>query len=188
MRKVLTILSWCLLVTDYGLAQQTPQSYSNRLSVAYSGEMIFHYGINVAYHRSFSDRLSRRIRPFYGLNMTGYRHPKNHISLLIMPEVGYAYKAPSGFSTSLSAQAGYMRRFYDGETFAVDSQGQVSKRPWAGTNALAYGISGSLGWELGQPHRRQTDVFIQPKLLWEYPYNTKSLFHPFINIGFSRYF
>lgn len=171
-----------------GLAQQTPPSLTKRLSMAYSGETITHYGVNLAYQRYFPARETRRSHLFYGLNVTGYRHQKNHIGILALPELGYAYVAPTGLRAELSVQAGYMRRFYDGVTFSVDDQGRVRKRPWAGSNSVAYGFSLLAGWDFGhRPHRR-TGLFVQPKLLWEYPYNNRALIHPFVDIGLSRLF
>lgn len=170
----------------YGMAQDIGLSSKGRASIAYSGETVFHYGITLAYQRYFVGNSPRRSKLFYGVNLTGYRHPENHIGLLSLPELGYTYSSPSGFQASLSTQVGYMRRFYDGETFTVNNQGQIRKVPLAGNHALTYGVSTSVGFNFGRAANRRTGFFIQPRFLWEYPYNTKALVHPFVDIGISR--
>lgn len=63
------------------------------LRVGYSGETLTHYGLKVAYElplRSYIQEKNRAQKAFlFAPGLAAYRHPHNHVGLVLSPELTY---------------------------------------------------------------------------------------------------
>ncbi|GAB3511301.1 hypothetical protein GCM10027341_50710 [Spirosoma knui] len=149
------------------------------LRVSYFGETITHYGLRVAYERPFisyvKEQNSAKKLFFASFGTALYRHPQNHIGLVISPEVGYRRIGKRGGFFEVTAAPAYFRYFLDGTTYEVTESGDFRRVRMAGGNAFLPTVSVGLGRDLSVKRDLPLSWYIRLNLMQQRPYNTSSL-------------
>ena len=78
------------------------------LRVGYYGETLTHYGLKVAYElplRSYIKEKNRAQKAFlFAPGLAAYRHPRNHVGLVLSPELATAGRAGAGGYSTLGVR------------------------------------------------------------------------------------
>lgn len=172
------------------MAQDSIQIKKYYYSVAYFGEKVFHPGLQskATYSMPLSNKLNSKNRLDAGVSMLGYFHARNHIGLRLTTTATVFYSSRKGLEYGVGTDIGYMRRTYQGKVFKVDSNGNVRQERFAGQHALTYGLYVEVGKPMKLRNGKVIRVFVQPGLFWETNYNDGRLTHPFVSVGYSKYF
>jgi len=187
MKRLITIL--LIVVSTKSFSQEKERILPDYYTIGYFGEKGFHFGLigNIGYELFLSkDSLKRSDRLDYGLALNGYFHLENHIGFHFKSQLTYYHIFGKSFELGIKTEIGYMRRFYQGETFEVSGNGGVNKVWLAGQNAFIYGAYISFGQTFWLYKNRNSRWFIEMGAFWEYPYNNYSLIHPSVAIGISK--
>ena len=149
------------------------------LRLAYYGETITHYGLRVAYEEAVTGKVSERngaTRMLYGsLGAAGYRHPQNHIGVILSPEVGFRRIGKRGALFELALSPAYFRYFLEGKTFEATSDSDFQRVRFAGGNAFMPTISIGLGHDLSVRKKVPLAWYARLNVMQQRPYNTSQL-------------
>lgn len=164
------------------------------LSVSYFGETITHYGFSVGadaplhtWHRQkerSDGTLKTRDHAWVaGLHLAAYWHPRSHYGVILYPTLGYTRTKTRGAFFQTGISLGYMRVFLDGETYQVNSGGELERVRLASRGAFLPGVY--IGW--GKDLSRTTGIpliwQVKPSLLLQIPYNTGVLPRLALEVG-----
>lgn len=165
-----------LLVVGGGANGVTAQ----HLRLAYFGETVTHYGLrggmeyNLRHTEKSKPNGRMAFNDFYvGLTLTAYRHPHNHIGLILTPELGWRHTGRRGGIVQAALSPGLFRSFYEGETWQPGENGQFKRVALAGQWGFIPGASVGFGHTLGKPDKA---MYCNLHYLRQYPYN-----HAFLN-------
>jgi hypothetical protein len=153
---------------------------AQNLRVAYFGETLTHYGVRSGMefnlHHAEKDKPGGRIATndlYFGITLTAYRHPHNHIGLILAPELGWRHTGRRGGILQAALSPGLFRSFYEGKTWKSGENGQFKRVPLAGQWGFMPGISAGFGHQFG---KRDNAWYCNLHYLRQYPYN-----HSFLN-------
>jgi hypothetical protein len=191
MNKAILFLFAFILFANFSLAQNVKPMSKHFYSICYFGEKIFHPGLQLSVNNSFylsKDITNQKNRFDVGLSTSGYFHFKNHFGLRVTPNLSLIHCTKKGFEYGLKADAGFMRRFYQGSVFEVNDNGNVERKYLSGQNAFTYGLYVLLAknWYISKSKNIRFSVEIGG--FQETNYNESVLLHPAINFGISKYF
>jgi hypothetical protein len=172
-----------------GLSFPTNGSAQKSIRIAYFGETVTHYGLRGGteynLHRAERNKPDGRAAynvVYFGVTLTAYRHPHNHVGLILAPELGWRHTGRRGGIVQAALSPGFFRSFYEGKTWKASENAQFERVRLAGQWGFLPGISAGFGHRLG---RSQSVVMSVPESLsWycnlhylrQYPYN-----HSFLN-------
>lgn len=185
---LLFALSFCV---GTGVAQDTKPSGKWYGTIGYFGEKVFNPGVQFSVNRSlfpFNGGKDEKNRIDVGISLAVYIHAQNHVGLRIAPGVAYVHATPKGFEYGLKADAGFFRRFYQGEVFAVDDKGEVQRKYFTGQNSFSYGLFLVLAKNWTTAQSRQFRLFVEVGGFQETHFNGSNISHPTLYFGLSRYF
>jgi hypothetical protein len=160
-------------------------------TISYFGEKVFHTGLQLSVNRSIylSKNVEKQKNRFdLGLSIISYLHPKNHIGLRMTPTFSFIHATKKGFEYGIKADAGFMRRFYQGKVFEVDNNGNVTQKYLAGQNSVTYGTYIVLAKNWYSSKSKNIRLFAEVGGFQETNYNTSNLLHTVMSIGISKYF
>lgn len=174
------ILWLALLCTGPQLLQ------AQSLRLGYFGETVSHYGLRGAYEKPIATYVSSRHtkRMLYGsLGVAGYRHPQNHIGLIVAPEIGYRRIGKRGALFEFALSPAYFRYFLEGNTFEVTPDGDFDRVPFAGGNAFMPTVSVGVGHDLSVRKKVPLAWYVRLNLMQQRPYNTSNLIRFALEVG-----
>lgn len=166
--------------------------FSNSLSaqknirIAYFGETVTHYGLRCGTEytlrhteKSKSNGSITSNDLYFGLSLTVYRHPHNHIGLILAPELGWRHTGRRGGIVQAALSPGLFRSIYEGKTWQTSENGQLERVRLAGQWGFMPGASVGFGHRLGRsarPAKSEMSWYCNLHYLRQYPYN-----HAFLN-------
>ena len=149
------------------------------LRLAYFGETAAHYGLRGAYELHFASSVSKRsaaARVLYGsLGVAGYRHPQNHIGVIVSPEIGFRRIGKKGALFEFSLSPAYFRYFLEGKTYEAATDGNFNRVRFAGGNAFMPTISIGVGHDLSVRKKVPLAWYVRLNVMQQRPYNTSNL-------------
>lgn len=190
MKRVGFIILWITFFTNFTSAQEAKPKGIFYWTMSYFGEKVFHPGIQLSLNHSLylpKEKEKQKNRFDMGASTSAYIHPKNHVGLRLTPTFSYLHLTKMGFEYGLKADAGYMRRFYQGKVFEVDGNGNVNQKYLAGQNAFTYGAYFILAKKWSSNNSKNACIFLELGAFQESNYNEKTLLHPVLTIGMSKY-
>ncbi|MCF2498883.1 MULTISPECIES: hypothetical protein [Dyadobacter] len=152
--------------------------HAQSLRLGYFGETITHYGLRLAYEKPIATSISARNakRILYGsLGVSGYRHPQNHIGLIVSPEVGFRRIGKKGALFEFALSPAYFRYFLEGKTYEATSDGDFDRVRFAGGNAFMPTVSLGVGHDLSVRKKVPLAWYVRLNLMQQRPYNTSNL-------------
>jgi hypothetical protein len=182
MKWVPLCLLLCLSATAF--CQSKGPLFKN-YQVSYFGVSAFHPGIKASasvYELNWSRKQRKQfnVAPMLGL----YYHKGNHTGLFAGTEASFRVVYKKGFSWEAYAGVAYLRTFLAGHTYEVDSDGEVSSVPLAGSNQFMPSIGIGFGKQ-NEQWKKVERVYGRVGGYLQYPYNTKWLPNLNIEIGVS---
>lgn len=189
----LLAINLCLLL-PMGISQQIPPP---AFTVSYYSEYFVHYGLKGGIEYPLRLKFKEKNKGgelvrtkekllFATANLGFYRHPKNHYAVFILPEIALRKTKNSGFKSGFFLGLGYLRRFNDGPTFAVDNAGNVQKRALGGENRLLASFSYEIGKDWSKSKGVPMAWHIKPTILFSMPHiHTVGLPQLVFDIGIS---
>ena len=186
-RTLIYIISLSAIATS-SFGQDSKPTGKAFYAFSYFGEKAFHPGIQISVNRSLYLSENLRNRFDIGFAFSSYLHPRNHIGLRLTPNISFIHASKKGFEYGVKADAGYMRRFYQGKVFDVNDNGNVTQKYLAGQNSVTYGVYFIIAKNWYTSKSKNIRLFAELGGFQETNYNESSLSHPTINIGISKYF
>ncbi|WP_266367057.1 hypothetical protein [Tellurirhabdus rosea] len=157
------------------------------LRLGYYGETVTHYGLRAAYERPFASYTKERnaaLKSFYlSLGIALYRHPQNHVGLIVSPEIGYRRTGRRGGLFELAVSPAFFRYFLDGQTYEPTESGDFRRVRLAGGQAFMPTVSVGIGRDLSVRHRLPLSLYTRLNLMQQRPYNTSALMRFGIEFG-----
>ncbi len=154
-------------------------SYAQNLRLGYFGKTITHYGVKGAYEIPLASSVSSRNaakRLLYGsLGAAGYRHAKNHIGVIVAPEIGFRRIGKRGALFEFAIAPSYFRYFLEGRTFEATSDGDFRRVRFAGGNAFLPTVSIGVGHDLSVRKKVPVAWYVRLNVMQQRPYNTSNL-------------
>ncbi|MCU0353182.1 MAG: hypothetical protein MUD08_05495 [Cytophagales bacterium] len=149
------------------------------LRVGYYGETVTHYGLRTAYEQTVLSGLNENKGSshilYAAVGLAVYRHPHNHIGLILSPELGYRRTGRRGGLFEVSVAPAYFRYFLDGQTYRVNKSGDFERVRWAGGNAFLPTVSVGIGRDLSVRRNIPLAWYTRLNLMQQRPYNTSRL-------------
>lgn len=154
-------------------------SSAQNLRLGYFGETITHYGLKGAYEVPLASSVSSRNgakRQLYGsLGIAGYRHPQNHLGVIVSPEIGFRRIGKRGALFEFAIAPSYFRYFLEGRTFEATSDGDFQRVRFAGGNAFLPTVSVGVGHDLSVRKKVPLAWYVRLNVMQQRPYNTSNL-------------
>ena len=176
-----------LLLAACLCAAQTMLAQNYRL--AYFGETVTHYGLRGGLEYSLHHRekprgaASIRNELMLGINLTVFRHPDNHIGVILSPELGWRRTGKRGGIIQAAVATGLFRSIYEGTTYKRDENGNFKKVPLAGQWGFLPGVSVGFGKDLSVRGETPMILFANVHYMHQYPYNKTHLIRPALEAG-----
>ncbi|KAA0992453.1 hypothetical protein [Dyadobacter aurulentus] len=148
------------------------------LRLAYFGETVTHYGLRGAYEMPIGTSVSagNAKRMLYGsLGIAGYRHPQNHIGVIVSPEIGFRRIGKRGALFEFALSPAYFRYFLEGKTFEATADGDFNRLRFAGGNAFLPTLSLGVGHDLSIRKNLPLAWYVRLNVMQQRPYNTSNL-------------
>jgi hypothetical protein len=187
--RLFSIIIFTLIYTTI-FAQENNLKSNIYVSGAYFGEKIFHPGIELNINRSlalFNNKSDYKNRLDAGIALSTYTHFKNHVGLRLCPKVSFIHTFINGLELGFSMDIGFMRRFYQGQTFKIDAIGNAKQIYFAGQNALTIGGYFIFGKNCYLKNGENIRIYIETGRFRELNYNGSYIKHPVISFGMSKY-
>jgi hypothetical protein len=164
----------------------SPKTYP--LNVAYYGIMTFHPGIKLGVDYPILRLVNKRQNGFLhdiGLmrkqstvrwqlwlsgNIMTYHHKKNHVGLLLIPELTARRISHSGWYADISLGTGYARYFLP-TTYQVSNNNTVEQVNNAGRTYVALTFAPAFGLDRSIKKANAARWYMKPNLLLLMPYN-----------------
>lgn len=162
---------------------------AQNLRLAYFGETITHYGLRGG--MEYNLRHTEKSKPngrvatndlYFGLTLSAYRHPHNHIGLILAPELGWRHTGRRGGIIQAALSPGLFRSIYEGKTWQTDENGGLERVRFAGQWGFMPGASVGFGHRLDQ-FKAPSSWYINLHYLRQYPYNQAFLNRMALEIG-----
>jgi hypothetical protein len=151
----------------------------------YFGHFLTHPGavLEIESERVFSEQASLPVRLDIGL----YSHPRNHTGLFMDLNYGYRKYFKSGIFLEESVGIGVLKPFLNSDgVFEVDDSGNISESSRAMPVDLLPSLTLGMGYNLSKNGTSRNLVWMRPKIAWQIPHKTSSLYHISMQIGFTR--
>ncbi len=111
------------------------------ITLGYFGEKITHPGLNLSFESEFKFASeSKKLVPLWGTAIQTYWHPQNHIGLRIAPCLELQKSVGTYWNLGIRGDAGFYYRFFSGDVYSVDQNGEVSKKQISGSSKFTYGL------------------------------------------------
>jgi hypothetical protein len=167
-----------------------PVAGAQQLRVAYYGETITHYGLKVAYDYSLATHVKHRTGARKELllapGLAVYRHPHNHLGVVVSPEVLYRRTGARGGLLEIGGAPSYFRSFLAGTTYRVTEQGELVDIPLAGRNAFLPTVFVGIGCDLRVRQKVNWAWYSRLHLSRQYPYSAAPLTRFALEVGLLR--
>jgi len=167
--------------------------YAQELKLSYFGETFTHYGVKGAYstHVRSWEKVNRKDRAvvrsiIFSPGLAIYRHPQNHIGIIVMPELVYNRKNREGFFFETGVSPGLFRSFLEGKTYEVTNEGKLEQVPLAGRTAFIPSVFFGFGRDLSVSRPVPLSWFVRFHVLKQTPYNHSSLTRIALEAGISK--
>ena len=184
MRRIIFILGCSLCFLRAG---------AQEVKLSYFGESITHYGLKGAYALTLraTDRDTRKGKPInhayaFSPGVAIYRHPQNHIGIIILPELSYKRKRETGGFIEAGLAPGLFKTFLEGKTFEVSPEGELERVRLAGRLAFLPTAFFGFGNDLSTKKDQSLSWYARIILMKQIPYNASSLTRFAIELGISK--
>jgi hypothetical protein len=177
-------------VWTLALLLMAPPARAQQLRVAYYGETITHYGLKVAWDYTLATHVKNRNEARKELvlapGLAVYRHPHNHLGVIVSPEVFYRRTGVRGGLLEVGLAPSYFRSFLAGTTYQVTEQGEFERVVLAGRNAFLPTVFVGVGRDLRVRQNANWAWYSRLHLSQQYPYSAGSLTRFALEVGILK--
>ncbi|MGA0555956.1 hypothetical protein ACO2Q8_04845 [Larkinella sp. VNQ87] len=177
-----------LMTTLLAMSALTARGQS--LRVAYFGETITHYGAKIAYEYPIISRIkasnSARKEFLFTPGLAIYNHPRNHVGVILSPELAYQRTSQRGNVFEVSLSNSYFRYFLAGQTFEVAEDGSFRRVKMAGRGAYLPTLSVGYGRDLSARRNVPLAWYARLNVMQQRPYNASHFYRFAIECGIRK--
>lgn len=168
-----------LLLLGGLVAFGAPVLRAQQLRLAYAGETFTHYGLKAGYEhspRAFPSSGSPvRGDLLASLNVTAYRHPHNHVGLVLAPELAYRRTGRRGGFAELAVAPAFFRYFLEGKTYEARPDGGFRRVRLAGRSAFLPTVAIGFGRKWSVRRNLPLLWYARLNVMQQRPYNAGNL-------------
>lgn len=172
-----------VLIIITGLSDLLSAQSNLNVGAGYFGHTLSHPGIvlQMELENNYSQKASLPLR----VNLGYYHHPRNHNGIFLDINTGFRRYFRSGLVLEESIGIGILQTMLNGEdgVFKVDENGVVSEASKFNRPDLMPSVSLGLGYNLTKRQSAQTILWLRPKLFWQYPQKSSSVYHIALEFG-----
>ncbi|MDX2285535.1 MAG: hypothetical protein NW241_15315 [Bacteroidia bacterium] len=169
-----------LLLVFAGLfALLPPGAAAQTMRLSYFGETLTRYGLRTGLEHTLAAAESRspagRLRThacIFATTLTLFRHPHNHLGLILAPEIGWRYTGGRGLILQAALTQGLFRSFYEGKTYEPGPGGALRRVPLAGQWGYLPGCSAGFGQDLSRTGPSPLKWTVHAHYMAQMPYST----------------
>ena len=176
--------TYILLIALFSLTLGGMAQTNIKVGGGYYGHWGTHPGVVLEFEseKMFSENISLPLRVDLGL----YSHPRNHTGTFIDVNYGFRRYFDSGLFLEQSIGFGLLSTHLNSDgVFEVDDAGNVSETSRNMPVDLMPSVTLGMGYKLNND---KTLLWMRPKLAWQFPHKTNSLYHVNIQLGFTHTF
>lgn len=157
--------------------------------IAYFGETITHYGLrggmeyNLAHSEKTKGLKSIQNDLLLGINLSIFRHPDNHLGIILSPELGWRRTGKNGGIVQAAITAGLIRSIYEAKTYRTNEKDDFEKIPLGGQWGFLPGVSVGVGKDFSVRGNTPLILFTNLHYMRQYPYNHSFLIRPALEAG-----
>jgi len=165
---------------------------AQNVRLSYFGETFTHYGVKGAYPVVLHSWVREGTKGntngafIFSPGLAVYRHPANHIGVIVMPEVFYQKKNPRGGMLEAGVSPGLFRSFLEGQTFEVTEDGSPTRKHLAGQTGFMPSVFIGTGKDLMVKKGIPLEWFWRFHILRQVPYNKSGLTRIAFEAGISK--
>ncbi len=156
-----------------------------KIGAGYFGQTVTYPGLVLEFEKEemHSEKASIPVRIDIGF----YYHKRHTTGVFAEVNYGFRRYFKSGIFLEESIGFGVMQTMLSGDAvFTVDDNGNVAESNRFNNPDLMPSISLGLGYVLSKGKEKQTLVWLRPKLYWQFPERTSSVFSPAVQLGFTH--
>lgn len=180
MNKLYTTLLILMCITINGIAQKQVN-----VGAGYFGHFVTHTGIVLEYEMEFvqSEKVSLPVR----IDLGYYKQPRYHSALFLDASYGHRRYFKSGLFLEESVGFGIMSPWINSDAvYEVGEGGTVTEGNRSLPVDLMPSITLGTGYRVTGKSGSINTIWLRPKLFWQFPYKTSSVYHAAIQVGISR--
>ena len=156
-----------------------PPLHAQQLRLAYAGETFTHYGLKAGYEHALRT-FPRPDSPAWGellvsLNLTVYRHPHNHVGVIVAPELAYRRTGRRGGFAEVAVAPAFFRYFLEGKTYEANPEGGFNRVRMAGRNGFLPTVAIGFGKDLSVRRNLPLSWYARLNFMQQRPYNAGNL-------------
>jgi len=175
-----------IFVCTIALALQTYAQQTNyNLGAGYFGNTLTYPGVVLEFEseRVFSDKAALPVRVDLGF----YAHSRYNNGLFLDMNFGFRRYFRSGFFLEESIGFGIIETFLNSDgAFEVDENGTVTEVSTANQPDFMPSVTVGMGYNLTKNSGNRNLIWLRPKIYWQVPHKTSSLFQPALQLGFTH--
>lgn len=187
----------CFIITIFYFPFSTfAQEKNLRLNISYFGRNFFHPGIKLGTDYPLANHQKTKTNKkgiekiklhqfIMQNNVAYYYHRNNQHGLLLNTELGYRFVANKGLKAEIFLGIGYQRTFLDGRVYEVTDDLQIKRVYFAGNNYFVPSVAISFGKDFYKKNYTIKAWHLKIGAFYQYPFNTKFLLNPSLELGCS---
>jgi len=161
------IARWALI---FLLILWAPAASSAEVIGGVMGENLTHPGVKIGLEWPLLGPDHPRWRVTGGASV--WAHPRNHLGVLLMPQIGPRWVAKSGGLFELLVGVGYLHMRPLGALYTRDTSGDIVRQAHLGYPSLGIQLTAGFGWDLSRSVSVPLAVHLRPFVLGQYPSST----------------
>lgn len=180
MKKTLIIVS---LITGLSLSMNAQENI--KVGGGYFGQIVTYPGLVLEFEKEEmqSEKVSIPVRIDIGF----YYHKRHTTGVFAEVNYGFRRYFQSGLFLEESIGLGVMQTMLSGDAvYSVDDQGSVVESNRFNQPDIMPSITLGLGFDLSKGKEKQTLVWLRPKIYWQFPERTSSVFNAAVQLGFTH--
>lgn len=154
--------------------------------IGYFGETGVYLGmvLELEYEQYRAEGLST----FSRANIGYYAHPRSHSAFFTDIHQGLRHSFSSGIVLESSIGIGVMFSYYNEEVYKLTESGEFEETSRMAQPDLMPSITLGIGYDFSNDREKRRMAWVRPKMFWQYPYNSLSLPHLALQIGYTHTF
>jgi len=180
MKKILLTIT---IITGLSLSLKAQDNI--KIGAGYFGQTVTYPGLVLEFEKEemHSEKASMPVRFDIGI----YYHKRHTTGVFAEVNYGFRRYFKSGIFLEESIGFGVMQTMLSGDAvYQVDDNGNVTESNRFNKPDLMPSISLGLGYDLSKGKEKKTLVWLRPKIYWQFPERTSSVFNPAVQFGVTH--
>jgi hypothetical protein len=121
------------------------------------------------------------------IDLGAYVHNRNNYGIFLDVNYGFRKLYKNGFMLEQSVGVGILETILQGDgVYEVDDDGNVSDASAWNPPSFMPSFTLGIGYNFSHKSEKLNMAWVRPKLYWQIPYKTSSLYTPALQVGFTH--